>query len=60
MELGNAVTVVALRSAIRLAWTVERAARALGAIGERLESAVEREAQRRQVDLADVLGSVPK
>ena len=55
MELGNTVIIVTLRSALRFAWAIARAARALGALGERLEGAVERHAQRRQVDIDEVL-----
>lgn len=55
MELGNTVTIVVLRSAVRLAWTIARAARSLGDLGERLERAVDRQARLRQVDLAEVL-----
>jgi hypothetical protein len=55
VELGNTVTVVILRSTLRLAWTIERAAQALGALEELLEHAVDRQAQRRRVDIADVL-----
>jgi len=55
MELGNTVTIVALRSTIRLAWAIARAARALGALGEHLAGAVERQAHRRQVDIDEVL-----
>lgn len=55
MEIGNSATIVALQAAVKLAWFMARAAGALGALGERLESAVERQAYRRQVDIADVL-----
>jgi RES domain-containing protein len=52
MELWNSATIVALRTTVKLAWAIARAAQALG---ERLESAVERQAHRREVDIADVL-----
>lgn len=55
MDFGNSATIMALRTMVRLAWSMARAARTLGALGERLESAVERLAHRRQVDIADVL-----
>lgn len=55
MEIGNSVTIVALRATVRLAWGLARAAQALGGLGERLEGAVERQAHRRQVDIAEVL-----
>lgn len=54
MGIGNSATLVALRTTVKIAWALARAARALGALGERLESAVERHAHRRQVDIADV------
>jgi hypothetical protein len=56
MELRKYTTLVALRSTIRLAWSIARAARALGDLGEALERAVDRQARRRQLDILDVLG----
>jgi hypothetical protein len=55
MELGNGITIIALRTTVRLAWGIARAARALGDLGERLERAAERQASRRQVDITEVL-----
>jgi hypothetical protein len=56
MELRKTATIIALRSVIRLAWGMERAARALGGIGLWLEGAVEQQARQRQVDIDEVLG----
>src|ERR1700760_1416131 len=47
MEFGNPATVLALRATVKLAWGIARAARVLGALGERLEQAVDAQAQRR-------------
>lgn len=55
MDFGNWATIVALRTTVKLAWAIARAAQTLGALGERLESAVERQAHGSQVDIADVL-----
>lgn len=55
MEIGNSATIVALRTTVRLAWVMARAARAFEALGERLESVVARQARLRRVDIADVL-----
>lgn len=55
MDLWNTVTVVVLRSTVRLAWAIARGAQALGTLGERLERAVEHQARLRQVDIAEVL-----
>lgn len=55
MELRNLAAIVALRTTVKLAWTIARAAQALGALGERLESVVERQAHGRGIDIADVL-----
>jgi hypothetical protein len=55
MELRNSITRIALRSTVRLAWGIARAARFLGDLGERIEYAVVRQAHRRQVDITDVL-----
>ena len=46
MELGNSITIIALRAAVRLAWGIARAARALGDLGVAMEGAVERQAHR--------------
>lgn len=54
MELRNYVTLAALRSTVRLAWTIAPAARALGALGERLEQALDAQAHRSGVDMTDV------
>ena len=55
MELRNCTTLIVLRGAVRLAWGIARAARALGALGERIERAVDQQAHRRRVDLAEVI-----
>lgn len=55
MELRKTATIIALRTIMRLAWGMERAARALGGIGAALEGAVERQANRRQVDIDTVI-----
>ncbi|GAB9117020.1 hypothetical protein BDS110ZK4_37470 [Bradyrhizobium diazoefficiens] len=55
MELRNYAILIALRSTVRLAWAIARAARTLGDLGETLERAVEGQALRRRVDIADVL-----
>lgn len=55
MELGNSITIIALRATIRLAWGIARAARTLGDLGVAMEGAVERQAHRRQVDIDAVL-----
>jgi hypothetical protein len=55
MGLRNTATIIALRSAVRLAWRIERIAQTLGDLGERLENAVGRQAERRQVNIDEVL-----
>jgi hypothetical protein len=55
MELRTSTAIVALRVAVRLAWGIARAARALEAFGGRIEKAVDRQAEGWQVDTADVL-----
>lgn len=55
MELRNLATLIALRSTVRLAWAIARAARVLGDLGEALERVVDDQARRRQVDITDVL-----
>ncbi|MGY2984457.1 hypothetical protein BSN85_34255 [Bradyrhizobium brasilense] len=55
MELGNTITSIGLRSTVRLAWGIARAARAMGALGERVELAADRQAHRSRVDMAKVL-----
>ncbi|MFK4503542.1 hypothetical protein ABIF86_007833 [Bradyrhizobium japonicum] len=55
MELRNYTTLIALRSTLRLAWAMARAARALGDLGEALERVVDNQARRRRVDIDDVL-----
>jgi hypothetical protein len=55
MELRTSTAIVALRTAVRLAWGIARAARALEAFGQRIENAVDRKAVGWQVDTADVL-----
>jgi hypothetical protein len=55
MEVQNYITLTALRTIVRLAWGIGRAARALEGLGERLEYAVECQARKRQVSITDVL-----
>ena len=55
MELRNLATLIALRTTVRIAWAIARAARALGDLGEALERIVDDQARRRQVDITDVL-----
>ena len=55
MESGNSITIIALRAAVRLAWGIARAARALGDLGVAMEGAVERQAHRRRADMDAVL-----
>jgi hypothetical protein len=44
MKLRNSATLFALRSTARLAWGLARFSRSLGALGERLEGAVDKQA----------------
>ncbi len=56
MEHRNtSITVLALRTTVRLAWGMARAAKALGDAGEALENAVDRQARKHRVDIMDVL-----
>ncbi|GGI30190.1 hypothetical protein [Bradyrhizobium guangdongense] len=55
MDFGNLATIWALRATVKLAWGIARTARALGGLGERLEAAVDAQAYRSGVDIADVL-----
>jgi hypothetical protein len=55
MELRNDITVLALRTTVRLAWAMHAFARALDDAGERLEAAIDRQAQKRGVDITDAL-----
>ena len=55
MELRNYATLITLRTTVRIAWAMARAARALGDLGEALERVVDDQARRRQVDITDVL-----
>ncbi|MET3911900.1 hypothetical protein ABID59_006267 [Bradyrhizobium sp. S3.3.6] len=55
MEFGNRIIVTGLRAIIRLAWGLDRAARATAAFGERLEGWAERQATQWQVDIDAVL-----
>ena len=55
MGLRNNITVLALRTTVRLAWAMHAFARALGEAGERLEAAIDRQATKRRMDTADVL-----
>lgn len=55
MELRNLATLITLRTTLRLAWAIARAARALRDLGEALEGVVDDQARRRRVDITDVL-----
>jgi hypothetical protein len=55
MELRKSITIIALRTTFRITDRIERAARALGGLGQRIESAAERHADRRQVDIVEVM-----
>jgi hypothetical protein len=49
------LTILAIRTTVRFAWAIARAARVLEAFGERIEGAVDRRTAGWQVDPADVL-----
>jgi hypothetical protein len=55
MELKHTVTVIAFRSAVRLAGRIERAAQTVGDLSERFWHAVERQADRRGIDIVEVM-----
>jgi hypothetical protein len=55
MELRTSAATIALRTAVRLAWGIARAAKPLEASGERIENAADRQAAGWQVDTADAL-----
>jgi hypothetical protein len=55
MKLRNSATLFALRSTTRLAWGLAGLSRGLGALGERIEGAVDRTALRCRLDAAEVL-----
>jgi hypothetical protein len=58
MKLRTHATLFALRTTARLAWTLADLSRSLGALGERIESAVDTQALRLRVDLPEVLEPV--
>jgi hypothetical protein len=55
MELRKSITIIALRTTFRITERIERAARALAHLGQRIENAAERQADKRQVDIVEVL-----
>ena len=55
MELRSIATLYALRSTTRLAWGIARLSRSLGALGERIEHAVDQQALRCRLDIAEAL-----
>jgi hypothetical protein len=55
MKLQNAISAVALRTTVRLAWGMARAAQALEAVGGRIECAADRQATRWAVDITEAL-----
>lgn len=55
MELRKTATIIALRTAMRLAWGMERTARVIGGIGTALEGTVEQQAHQWQVDIDEVV-----
>jgi hypothetical protein len=55
MKLRNDITVLALRTTVRLAWAMHAFARTVEDAGERLEAAIDRRAAKHGIDAADVL-----
>lgn len=55
MKLRNFITIRALRTTARLGWTVAGWAQNLAALGVRLEEAVDRHADKRGIDVHEVL-----
>ena len=56
MALRDHLTLWVLRAATRLAWGAADASRALGALGERMEGAIDRHAAQQSIDMTEVLG----
>jgi hypothetical protein len=55
MKLRTNATLFALRTTARLAWALAGLSRALGALGERIEVAVDRKALRCRLDITEAL-----
>jgi hypothetical protein len=53
MELRKSITIIALRTTFRITGRIERAARALIDLVQRLENAAERQAERKQIDIIE-------
>jgi hypothetical protein len=53
VELRKSITIIALRTTFRITGRVERAAQALLDLGQRIENAAERRADRRGIDIIE-------